>query len=156
MNDFEWMGDVPGGDFCAETMDDFFEFAQVGDEIYMHGVLGTGRGLTKYDTFGKIIGISGIKIHIQSRQGTSELRFNIPTIYEKVPSLWVQEQGFNGDYEIVREIDRPYFGSDYSKITEYVLFKDVTTLLKKSRFMGDDYYNKFKIHLIDRNIVQKR
>jgi len=157
-NDFEWMNDVPAGDFTAETMADFFEFAQVGDEVYMHGTMGMGYSLNKYDCFGKIVGIQGIKVHIQTVGawgGKSVLRFNIPKIYEKVPELWVQEQGFVGDHKLITEVEVPYkeYGNyDYRVKTTTVIFNDIVTLLKHTRFTPHDYYGNIKIHLIDREM----
>jgi hypothetical protein len=154
MNEFEWMNDVPGGDFDESTMEHFFEYAQVGDEVYMHGSPSKSAFSTvKYDTFGIIVFKKSNKVQIQVPEivGGSDVRLVVPAMYEKVPELWVQDKGFHGKFEVVEEIDRTneWYGAKPTR-RKVVVFRNVVTIIRPSRFMPEDWYNDFKIHLIDR------
>jgi hypothetical protein len=140
--EFDWIVDIPGDQFTKETYDDLFEYAQEGDEVYVHGRVGHGWYAETIDNFGVIVYATDDEICVQfdgTMNRESPVSYTIPRQYEAIPELWIQEQGFATD-NIRFEVEGGV-----------VYIPDCKIFRKRVGAIGSDIHKGFMFHLIRRD-----
>jgi hypothetical protein len=142
--EFDWFNDIPGDHFTGDNILLLFEYAQLGDRVYVQGRTPTLIQDT-VDDFGTIINIEDngtIIVQLDDETTTMEKNIIIPDMYRLVPELYVEEQGFIGEYVVKRGC---------------VCFENVVPFYKPigRRKVFQRHYDKLNFHIIHREYGKK-